>query len=453
MFTDKQKKIIKGIKKGMDEGKTNKTIADDFGISEVYLQKLKQRAGLTQKTSIIKDWIVAHSEIEEWLDEIREGKASESSRMGMAGFLKRYCSWRGQSPRELLEEAEEDLGKRLSDRVVKGHLVKFRRKLREEDKSDSTVRSYMSTINSFFGYHEVLLPKLSHAPIEQANDKIKFTVDMIKELLTVCNIRERAIFLTMFETGLGANEVANLKISDLNEMQDDITILRLRRKKAAVKFVTFMGRDARHAIEAYLKVRNEGNLIPYKPELSKGAKAQSKDDYLFVTFNNHTNEWSAIDPKYIASYMRIACTKLGWETKGQRINKWRPHALRAGFSTILENAGIPKNRVDFMLGHKPSNQDRAYFENKERELFENYKNCEHLLSVSELEKVPDSKYEELMIELHARNGEIAKLSKDLKEMKQIETERTPIDDTMYQLLSDPKVQAALREKMEKIKNH
>ena len=453
MFTDKQKKIIESIKKGMLEGRTNKALADDSGISEVYLQKLKQRAGLTEKKSEIKDWIATHSKIEEWLDEIREGKASKSSRMGMAGFLKRYCSWRGQTPRELLEEAEEDLGKRVSDRVVKGHLVKFRKVLREERKSDSTVRSYMSTINSFFGYHEVLLPKLSHAPIEQANDKIKFTVDMVKELLTVCNIRERAIFLTMFQTGLGANEVANLKISDLNETRDSITILRLRRKKAAVKFVTFMSRDARNAIEAYMKVRNEGNLIPYKPELSKGAKVKGEDDYLFITFNNYTNEWSAIDPKYIANYMRMVCKKLNWETKGQRINKWRPHALRAGFSTILENAGIPKNRVDFMLGHKPSNQDRAYFENKEEELFRNYKNHEHLLSVSELEKVPDSKYEELMIELHARDGKIAKLSEDLEKMKRIETERTPTDDTMSQLLNDPKVQAVLREKLEEMKNH
>jgi len=153
----------------MAEGKTNKAIADDLGISEVYLQKLKQRAGLAKKTSEIKDWIVAHSEIEEWLDEIREGKASESSRMGMAGFLKRYCSWREQKPRELLEEAEEDLRKSLKNRVVKAYLVKFRRTLREEGKSDSTVRSYMSAINSFF-----------ESPVAEAQPRVHRTSEWTK---------------------------------------------------------------------------------------------------------------------------------------------------------------------------------------------------------------------------------------------------------------------------------
>lgn len=408
-FTAKQKILVEGIKKGTNAGKTNKEIADELGISEVYLQKLKQRAGLTKKTTLLRDWIAAHSEVEEWLDEIREGKAPESTRANMAGGLRRYCLWRGKEPMELLEEADEDIKKPIKVRVVKGYLVKFRKGLRDEGMTDNTVRTYMSAINSFFNYFEVVLPKLSHAPVEIANGKVKFTPEMLKEILAVSGARERAIFLTMFQTGLAANETSNLRIKDLKEIKDGITILRLRREKSAVRFVTFMGRDARNAIEAYLKVRNEGNLMPSKPELSKGAKVRSDEDYLFVTYNSLTKEWSNIDTKHIARYMLMACKKLGWITEGQRINKWRPHALRAGFATILENAGIPKNRVDFMLGHKPSLQDEAYFENKEEEVFKNYKSCEHLLSVSELDKVPDTKYEELVIELHRRNGKIKKL--------------------------------------------
>ncbi len=268
------------------------------------MQKLKQRAGLSKKSHKLKDWIEEHPEVEEWLDEMREGKAPESTKMNMAGGLRKYCLWRDKEPRELLEEADEDIRKPLKERVVKRHLVKFRKGLREEGKSDNTVRVYMSAINSFFNSHDVLLPKLSHAAIEIANGKVKFTPEMVKELLTVCGVRERAIFLTMFQTGLAANETANLQIKDLKEREGEITILRLRREKSGVHFITFLGRDARGAIEAYLKVRNEGNLIPSKPELSKGARVklikdertgemrEDENEYLFVTYNSITKKWN-----------------------------------------------------------------------------------------------------------------------------------------------------------------
>jgi integrase len=445
-FTPKQKILIEGIKKGAEDGKTNLEIAQELGISEVYLQKLKQRAGLTKKTTVLKDWIAMHPEIDEWLEDLREGRAPDSTKVNMAGGVRRYCRWRGKEPIELLEEAEEDLKKPL----------------REEGMTDSTVRTYMTAINSFFDCYEIILPKLSRAPVETVNDKVKFTPEMLKEVLSVSGARERAIFLTMFQTGLAANEIAHLRIMDLREVKDGITILRLRREKTGVRFVTFLGRDARNAIEAYLKVRNEGNLIPSKPELSKGAKVQSDEDYLFVTFNSITNEWSKINTKHIARYILMACRKLGWITEGQRFNKWRPHALRAGFSSILENAGIPKNRVDFLLSHKPNPQDKAYFENNEEELFKNYKSCEHLLSVSELDKVPDTKYEELRIELHKRNGHINALEGMVKElgdtieaMKAKEDERAPYDETMgelmQRLLNNPEMRALIKKELETFK--
>jgi hypothetical protein len=62
------------------------------------------------------------------------------------------------------------------------------------------------------------------------------------------------------------------------------------------------------------------------------------------------------------------------------------------------------------------------------------KKSEYLLSISDLEKVPDSKYEELMIELRTRNGEIEKLREEIEGLKAKEEARTTYDDKMRELI-------------------
>jgi integrase/DNA-binding CsgD family transcriptional regulator len=443
-LTKRQKELVEGIKVGMNEGKTNLQIASELGISEAYVNDLKMRAGLTKKGSKVRDWIEENGEVRDWLREIRGGEAHESTKKVFAGALKKYCEFRGLTPAELLDEAEEDLKLERRKRKVKRHLLDFKDHLKETGRSKTTVGHYMSAINSFFTSHDVFLPKLSNGSREVEWEKEEFDRERVKELVNVCSPRERAMFLTMFQSGLAANEVSNLRIRDLKDAKDDITVLRLQRQKNGYRFITFMGRDARAAIEQYLKIRNEGALIPTRPNLSQGAKVKTEDDFLFITYDTHAKQWNKIDAGHVSIYMMQACKKLGWY-KGEKRNPWRPHALRASFATILNNNGVPKNFVDFMLGHKQGQTDEAYFKSHFDTLFKYYKDSEHLLSISELEKVPDSKYEELMIELHKRNGEVKELREEIEAVKAREAEKEPYEDIVSKLISDPRVLKLVKE--------
>lgn len=69
---------------------------------------------------MLKDRIAAHPEIEEWLGDLREGRAPESTKVNLAGGVRRYCQWRGKEPIELLEEVEEDLLKTVQRAGGKG---------------------------------------------------------------------------------------------------------------------------------------------------------------------------------------------------------------------------------------------------------------------------------------------------------------------------------------------
>lgn len=446
-LTERQSEIVAGIKGAMSQGKSNLETAQALGISKSYVNELKMRAGLTKRGSEIREWIETHEEVLDWLRDIKGGEAHESTKRMFAGSLKKYCEYRGLTPEEVLTEGEEDLKLPREQKQVKKHLLDFRDYLKEGERGKSTVAHYMSAINSFFMSHEVLLPKLSNGSIEVEWEKKEFDRARVKELVNVCTPRERAIFLTMFQSGLAANEVSNLRIKDISEVMDGLTVLRLKREKNNYRFVTFLGRDAREAIEHYLKIRNEGALLPSRPLISQEAKVKDGNDFLFITRDSHSKAWNKIDTDHVSKYMMQMCKKLGW-FHGEKRNPYRPHALRASFATILNNNGVPKNVIDFMLGHKQNGTDEAYFKTHTETLIKHYKSSEHLLSISEIDKIPDSKYEELMIELHARNGKISELEEKITALEAREAEKKPVDDILNKLMSDPEVQRLLRKKLE-----
>lgn len=408
-ITERQKGLIEGIRKGTEEGKKEKEIAKALGISLSYVQLLKGKAGFTKSGSEVMDWVNKDRFLADWIAELR----AERTKYGYAVVMKTYCDFREMTPLELLKEAEEDNKKTFDAKTVKHELLQFKTHLKDAGVSEVTIKTYIAAIQSFFKAHSVLLPQLKNGRVVSANKKEEYDREKVKQLIDVCPPREKALFLTMFQSSLASNEVANLKINDLKEVKDDITVLRLQRQKSGEFFTTFIGRDGRKAIFNYLRLRNEGNLIPWRPDISKLAEVKDDDDYVFVTWDARKHRWGKVTPHHISRYMMQACQKLGWEVKNgaiKRYNPNRPHALRASFATICINQGrIPKFFVDHMLGHALSPEDKAYFKAQKDKLFDYYKEAEHLLSVSNLEKIPNTKYEELMVELHTRNGKVKEL--------------------------------------------
>lgn len=416
-ITKRQKGLIEGIRKGTEGGKKEKEIAEALGISLSYVQMLKGKAGFTKSGSEVMEWVNKDRFLSDWIAELR----AERTKYGYAVVMKKYCGFRNKTPLELLMEAEEDSKKTFKEKTVKHELLQFRTHLKETGVSEVTIKTYIAAIQSFFKAHSVLLPELKNGRVVSTNQKDEYDREKVKQLIDVCTPREKALFLTMFQTGLASNEVSNLKVGDLKAVEEDITILKLQRQKSGEFFTSFIGRDGRKAIFDYLRLRNEGNLIPWRPDISKLAKVKGDNDYVFVTWDARKHRWGKVAPHHISRYMMQACQKLGWEVKNgaiKRYNPNRPHALRASFATICINQGrIPKFFVDHMLGHALSPEDKAYFTAHKEELFGYYKEAEHLLSISDLEKIPNTKYEELMVELHTRNGKVKELEDKIESLK------------------------------------
>lgn len=105
-------------------------------------------------------------------------------------------------------------------------------------------------------------PKLSKAILEPAN-----LLSVTKILATcagrsVLDARDKAIILTLLDTGLRASELLNIAAADLDPIRGDIVI---RQGKGRKPRTVFVGKRTRKAIRAYIRVR------------------QSTDGALFVT--------------------------------------------------------------------------------------------------------------------------------------------------------------------------
>lgn len=90
-------------------------------------------------------------------------------------------------------------------------------------------------------------PRVPHKVIEPVAD------DLLRRLLSVCSVRDRAIVLLMLDTGLRVSEVASIRLGDL---RPDGT-LKVRGKGSRERMVP-VGSTARAAIVRYLGQRGPG---------------------------------------------------------------------------------------------------------------------------------------------------------------------------------------------------
>jgi integrase/recombinase XerD len=108
--------------------------------------------------------------------------------------------------------------------------------------------------------------KILKAVPKKENFKLTLRIPEIKSLLNATNsLCDKAIVLTLFQSGMSINERCNLTYGDLStglQTNEEPLNLHLIRKKEQVEYVTFLGADSNEAIKAYLaqRQRNEETL-------------------------------------------------------------------------------------------------------------------------------------------------------------------------------------------------
>src|SRR5450759_1264511 len=189
--------------------------------------------------------------------------------------------------------------------------------------------------------------------------------DDIKKLVANAkNLRDKAIILCMVSSGMARNEILNLKIRDIIFDTNNIGVVTVRREKAQVDYTTFISPEAKQALKNYFDERNRDEKL----------KVKGQNDNIFVTYEhgkNNSDKGNKLGGRTFLKNFHELGEQLGYGNEGFMV-KSRSHALRKFFASTLENAGMPKNKIDFMLGHTPSGNDFAYFQTDIEKLKELY---------------------------------------------------------------------------------
>ncbi len=282
-------------------------------------------------------------------------------------FMAQFCECIDKNPTELIKEAETEIKQGLlpSERNLVMHIAKYKNFLRDKNAAPKTQLSAIAAVKSFYKAFDIQIPAAAAGRIKRVlplKDNMHFlTKEDVKSLiLNAANLRDKAIILLMATSGLARNEVINLRVRDITFDDSGMGIIKIRRQKTTIDYITFCSPEAVIALKAYFGERNRipQNVSAHHPMPLDKLKVKGDDDNCFVDYKYG----SKITPSAFNSIFRREGDKMGYYNGKGKYRKSRSHSLRKFFASTLENAGIPKNKVDFMLGHSSSGNDLAYFE-------------------------------------------------------------------------------------------
>lgn len=329
--------------------------------------------------------------IEEWFD---TQQYSDITQHRYAHCIQKYIGFTGKSPEELIAEAEEDIRQGLlpRERRIKRHMVKYRKSL--DGLAPKTVNLHMTVIKSFYKNYDIDIPNMGKTKRAAGLEDHKDVPgkEVIRTMLQHASLRNKAIVLCSCSSGMGTNEIKNLKVGQFRKGYDpetEITTLHVRRGKVQYDYITFLSPEASRAIKAYLEWRDRGPGIHGGPKLQKtheNRRIGGDDDWLFVGdyINSLRGNRQLAPHAFIAIYRKLS-TAAG---EDQAFGKWRSvrsHNMRKYFNSALLNAGADIFFVDFLMGHKISGTHEAYYRADPESLKKKYMKYLPFLAIEDTE--------------------------------------------------------------------
>jgi integrase len=345
---------------------------------------------------------------------VGRGKKIRENRVRL---IQLYCRWSGLGPSALIERAWE-AGVKKTELNVKEFYDWLRtdyvipekggRRKGEKGLAPRSAGRIIEDIRVFFKENDVPIGNLHlPTPRKQKENFRKFIAAQdIRRMIDVCErLRDRAIMLCAFQGGLAMKELIALNYGDVAEglkKREVPLTLHLMREKEGIEYYTFLGEDAVDILSCYIKLRKRGSRY-LDPEDLKN------DSPLFISESNRRRkERVRAYESGINRAMQTVALKAGMineDDRGRTINTAGIHALRASFSTILRDQGVPPDYVEEMLGHRLP-YDGAYMRPTVNRLKEAYKKAYPALSIKPIVKKtpPKEEIDERIKDYLARAG-------------------------------------------------
>ena len=161
-----------------------------------------------------------------------------------------------------------------------------------------------------------------------------------KEIFSVLNIldddgdfesvRNKLMVELFYSTGMRRNELINIKITDIDDVNETVKVLGKRNKERYIPLL----KSVRESLKKYSEFRKE---------------IEGAEPYLFLT-KNGKKIYDTLVYRVINNYFSAVSSKV----------KKSPHVIRHSFATHLLNEGADLNAVKELLGHSSLASTQIY---------------------------------------------------------------------------------------------
>lgn len=259
-----------------------------------------------------------------------------------------------------------DLGKEAIQELVIKYVLSMRDSA-EKRYSRSTVNNRVSAILYFLDNNDIELNKRKvrryYPSDESVNDDRPYSTEEIVKILSVCDLRSKAMILLMVSAGVRIGSLSSIQIGDLIEVKfpgvpSNFKVQVYARTRD--RYFTFTTPECYNAIQEYLNFRKRyGEELKDKSPLFR--KHFNKLDPFTINIPKFLTDKSV--EKVIDEVLRRSGIKTS--------ESMRSHAFRKGFMSTCERSGMKSINVKMLLGHDIGVSGH-YYRPAESDLLEDY---------------------------------------------------------------------------------
>jgi len=332
------------------------------GINDLQVATIDKRP-MHHKFLKVKEWSSGYRSVNNLLLHLMRKSKSEGSKRLYLWHLFKFCQYTNRRPNELVV---------LRPSQVEKLVQEYADSLRDVSPRYSNLA--VAILKAFFvtnGFNRAKALELEtyHVPrrFRITSEYIPTKSEIYRMADSACSLRDRAMILTLFSTGIRNSTLRALRYRDISEeLKGEHTNLMVpvypemkevvpNACKGGIPYYTFTCDETTEAIKLYLKEREE----------KYGSTEES--DLLFCSEHNQITKDSRRKKPLTARELQIL-VKQAANRAG--INQWKavhPHCLRKSFETVLHSPLIDGGNLDikiqeFFMGHVlPGSQD-PYFD-------------------------------------------------------------------------------------------
>ena len=306
--------------------------------------------------------------------------------------------------------SSDDLFFDNNPRLIEKKIIEFILSLREQGKSCSAIRNYLTPIKSFYKINDVVLNdgkilKFLPEQLKVGNDRA-YTHEEISKLLEIADERMRAVILLLSSSGIRIGAIPNLRLGNL---QDSKLIVYEGTRE---QYLTFITPECRKAIDNYLEMRSRyGEIINEKSYLIR--------EQFDIRDKLATKNPKNLKGHSIAWRLAIVAERSGVRIRGHdkniRQNIMVAHGFRKFFTTQCINSKVNPEIREMLLGHKIGLAS-AYYRPTEEEMYSEYTKAVNNLTINEENRlrIKVAKLEVEKTDYDALAAEIASIKKRMK---------------------------------------